>query len=82
MYSFNPKVNQKGTTVEVTPCPSPRKAKEESEQLNLELAVYQLMKKPTREEGKGRRKWAIDLQKIQSRSAMKLLQQMSTKTSK
>lgn len=68
--------------MEVTPCPSPQKAKEESEQLNLELAVYQLMKKRTREEGKGRRKWAIDLQKIQSRSAMKLLQQMSTKTSK
>lgn len=38
-YSWNPKVNQKGTTVKITPCPSPQKAKEESEQLNLELAV-------------------------------------------
>lgn len=54
-YSFNPEVNQKGTTMKVALCPSPQKAKEKSEQLNLELAVYQLMKKQGRR-GKGRRK--------------------------
>lgn len=53
-YSFNPKVYQKDTTVKVTSCPSPQKAKEESEQLNLELAVHQLMKK--QEKGGERKK--------------------------
>lgn len=65
-YSFNPKVNQKDSTVKVIPCPSPQKTQEESEKLNLELAVYQLKKKHTREEGKGRRKWATDLGKYKT----------------
>lgn len=65
-HSFNLKVNQEDTTVKVIPCPSPQKTQEESEKLNLELTVHQLMKKHTREEGKGRRKWATDLRKYKT----------------
>lgn len=39
IYSFNPKGNQTGTRVKVTPCPFLQKVVEESQQMNLVLAV-------------------------------------------